>query len=566
MTDTSQDCSCWPDEFLERECTFIDGECSSGCVEQDHHGMNYKDIVSMHYEQNLIYVSMLTTRYKLEAGLHSFDWVESLGAHDVCSWINNCSPYDDCDTSFIEHTAFDSFDGECESCWGCMTAKPVMQILDLFKYRSQSEWEVGLEEIAMAAAEEEAGREFCRPTHCDQFVDGETCSEQEHCHFGCHSYYEEEHITHYEDAHMPHFEDEQRAQSEDTAEGGDEDGGCIDFMVRWAEFTKKPELFCPSQNDVSNRDCENTLYFLNAMTEFGHFASFNDRKKLCAIFSDGFPTTATIKQRLGFLYCDPSQQCCGTSPLITNSGISLPEKKCKNEPGCQFAKECVPVKDRCYETALAFSRNSTSAVMCASGCAFVPSSSLLAIDTIHGRGSCSDLFVEETCKLSAERGCVHDGCMWKPSCTAEVGKDFGCLGADPCCVSTRDGVISEAQCSSDSCVLGKKCVRAVDECGYFRNEWDCNFSKGCQFVPVKNEFDRSAGRCISKKDHCENLPQQACEASRNCRLIDSCETSTCDPDDKCCKLDKQQCRRDPECTNHGSCMMRKEFDVCAYYE
>eukprot|EP00210_Caulerpa_lentillifera_P006715 g6417.t1 len=555
-TGISEECYCSPDEFLERACTLVDGKCGGGCVEREDHDTDWEEVVTEQYEQNLIYVSMLTVRYKLEASQKSFDWVDSLTEHDICTWIDNCSPDDECGDDFDEYAVLDYWDNECGQCWSCMTAKPVMQILDLFKYRSQSEWDKGLEEIALIAAENEAAREFCRPTDCDEFSNKpETCSAQDHCHYGCHSAYE--------------GQAESRAQFDEGDEKEEEsegDDGCIDFMLRWAEYMKNPDRFCSRLTDVSAKDCENTMYFLNAMSEFGHFSNFNSRRKLCGIFSDGFPTTATIKRRLGFLFCDPSQQCCGSSPFIEDSGITLPKKQCRKESGCQFIEECVPIKDQCYETALATSRNSADPISCGSHCAFVPSSNPLAFDTVYGRGTCVDLLMEETCKRSGKTGCLNETCMWKPSCSAEVGHDFSCLGADSCCVSTLDGVIEKSQCSSDGCILTKKCVQAIDECGYFHNEWECNFNQGCQFVPLKNEFDRSAGRCISKKDRCEKLPEQACEKSRNCLLIDSCETSTCDPEDQCCGHSKQECRRDPECTHHGECMMRREFDICAHYE
>jgi hypothetical protein len=550
-TSTQEECFCSPDEDLERTCTYENGNCGKGCERREGLNMEWKEVVSPHFEQNLIYVSMLTSRYKLESMHQGFGWEQRLTPYDVCTWIDHCYLGDGCKDVFESADSGGEWKMECDQCSGCMTAKPVIEILELFKHRSQSEWDGGLREIAREAAEEDAAREFCRPTACDSFDDQESCAAESQCRYECHHRYDDH---------------DDRSSAGD---GGEGDDGCLDFMLHWKQNIRNPGDFCADeQRDVSEQDCLNTMSFFRQMTDFGHFQTFNERRKLCNVFGDGFPTTATIKQRLGGFFCDPSQQCCGSVSKITDSGIVLPEDKCKQKNGCQFSRECVPVKDRCYESVVASSRNTSfdGVITCSSGCTFVPSSNLLSVETVHGRGLCIDLLLEETCKWSAMEGCWHEDCMLVPSCTVESGKDFGCLGGDTCCVPTLDGVITATECSRDGCALNKKCVKAFDDCGYFHNEWECNFNKACQFVPLKNAYDRSAGQCVSKTDRCEKRTRENCERSPDCILIDSCEKSVCDNEDRCCPLSEQECRRDPGCARQGTCKVRDEFDICAYYE
>ena len=170
-------------------------------------------------------------------------------------------------------------------------------------------------------------------------------------------------------------------------------------------------------------------------------------------------------------------------------GIALTKKGCNSAEGCEFRSECVPIHDGCYESLVAASRAASAGKppSCEAGCVFVESSGLNSIETAHGRGFCVDLLAEETCKTSALFGCHDEDCIEKPVCSPRMGMDFGCLGGDSCCVSSIDGVIDPSQCPAEAgCLLSKQCVAAFDECGYFQNEWECDYHKACEFVPAKN--------------------------------------------------------------------------------
>lgn len=80
-----------------------------------------------------------------------------------------------------------------------------------------------------------------------------------------------------------------------------------------------------------------------------------------------------------------------------------------------------------------------------------------------------------------------------------------------------------------------------------------------QFYPLD---DPAAGKCVMKRNLCEDLSDKMCDLSEDCLLIDSCETNDCSSNDLCCSLSPEECQADPDCVPRGKCRLKPEFDLC----